>query len=187
MSLDCSRGWVFPAKGWKCYFGKGNGDPSCYLLVYGRNAERALRGDPFTPEQTRHLDIFLKCTSGFSIRVLNTTLALLTILEVLFAPQLSVLWLPSLCLAHPQAAVGDIWPTQEDKNWDWKGTSEVIKSCPLLLEATTSHETFQTLVWFHLETILPSLLLLRACLSSHGNKPSSNFQPKSVQGSLGCV
>lgn len=40
--------------------------------------------------------------------------------------------------------------------------------------------------WNHLG-FLPSLLLLRGCLSSRGYKPSSNFQPKYVQGSLSCV
>lgn len=40
--------------------------------------------------------------------------------------------------------------------------------------------------WNHLG-FLPSLLLLRGCLSSRGYKPSSNFQPKYVQGSLCCV
>lgn len=40
--------------------------------------------------------------------------------------------------------------------------------------------------WNHLG-FLPSLLLLRGCLSSHGYKPSSHFQPKYVQGSLSCL
>lgn len=183
MSLDCFRARVFPAKGRKL-FRKGKEDLSCYPLLCGRNAERALQCFTFTSEQTpcHPFEMYY--------RVLHDGTLVLT---VLFPPQFSGLWPPFLCLISVGLILRLLRVTFGPHRKIRIKTERNFRSHQVLFPAVEGNHiiwylsnTYLVPSWNHLG-FLPSLLLLRGCLSSHGYKPSSNFQLKYVQGSLGCV
>lgn len=108
-------------------------------------------------------------------------------------PQFSGLWLPFLCLVSVGLILRLLWVTfgphrkiriKIERNfWSHQVLSPAVEGNHTIWYLSN---TYLVPSWNNLG-FLPSLLLLRGCLYSQGYKPSSNFQPKYVQGSLGCV
>lgn len=200
ISLDCCRTWAFPTKG-RQLFRNGGKDPSCSPLLPGGKAERALQHiyiHIWTAQALCHpFETYFRAVHDGT-----------QVLLVPFAPQFAKqpragagrvtaggrgLWPPFLCLVSVGLVRRLLWVTFGPHRKIRIKTERNFLSHQVLFPAVEGNHiiwclsnTYLVPSWNHLG-FLPSLLLLRSCLSSRGYKPSSNFQPKYVQGSLCCV